>query len=223
MATTDSIHTVPPTAEEAARAFVIDCEGRIDQPPAEMGILDAVLGPGAPVRQLVLLESLRPAAAARGLEVTDFESIVSELVTRAEREGRCIIGWSSREIRLVRDYCSPELAARFERLHRDAKKAAKVWCKRARLTLPTSSVSTGASLWRFARLIGFEASSSHWHRGSARTIGMLEDAFARGRAYEALGRGRSAARRKARWTRLLRHNELDCRATYAIAQVVTGR
>ena len=222
MANTNSIRTIAPSAAEAAHAIVIDCEGRIDHPPAEMGILDPTLGPDAPVRQVVLLASLRLAAQAKGLELTNLESVVGELVERTEREGRCIMGWSSREIQLVRDYCSPRLAARFEALHRDAKKAAKAWRKKEQQPLPKSSVATGASLWRFARLIGYEASSSLWHRGSARTIAILEDAFDRGCTYETLGRGRAAARRKARWTRLLRHNELDCRATYEIAQFVTG-
>lgn len=115
------------------------------------------------------------------------------------------------------------MAARFEVLYRDARKAARSWRRRTGRELPASSTARGHALSRYARLIGYRATSSLWGVGSARIIGDLEDAFERGLTWERLGRGHASWRRKGRWTRMLRHNELDCRATYEVARVATSQ
>ncbi len=90
------------------------------------------------------------------LELADIESEIEALVELAERDGRTLIGWSSRELHAVRDHCSAALAARFEVRYRDARKVARSWRRRTRQELPASSTARGHALSRYARLIGYE-------------------------------------------------------------------
>lgn len=219
---TCEIRTAAPTAAEVERGIYLDFEGRVGRCPALLGVFDPEAAPGARTRQVVLEPMLEPAAAASELEVVDIEHEVEALVATAERDGRVLIGWSSREPHAVRDHCTPQLAARFEALYRDARKAARSWRGRTGQELPASSTARGHALSRYARLIGYEATSSLWGVGSARIIRDLEDAFGRGATWERLGRGNARWRRKGRWTRLLHHNELDCRATYEVARAATA-
>jgi hypothetical protein len=220
---TCEIRTTAPTTDEVERGIYIDFEGRVGRRPALLGVFDPEADTEMQVRQIVLEPGLAPAATASDLEVAGIERQVEALVALAERDGRPLIGWSSREPHAVRDHCSPELAARFEASYRDARKAARSWRRRTGRQLPASSTVRGHALSRYARLIGYEASSSLWGIGSARIIADLEDAFGRGATWDQLGRGNARWRRKGRWTRMLRHNELDCRATYEVARVATAR
>lgn len=198
-----------PTLEEARRGIYLDFEGASGEAPAVLGTLwVSRQGQEPMLRQYVLDRALRPVAAPP----LGFASLAGELrslLGRAERQHRVLIGWSGHELEIVRAHC-PELAPAFEAVYRDAKVPSKAWGRLRGLKL------TKDERKRKHRLSSYEAAL-----GQARSeeLGPKQMAKAIRGVRRELDRGAEVVGDPAmlRWQRMLEHNELDLRATRAVA------
>ena len=198
-----------PTLDEARRGIYLDFEGTVDESPAVLGTLwVSRQGQEPMLRQYVLDRAMRPVATPP-LGSASLAGELRSLLGRAERQHRVLVGWSGHELEVVRVHC-PELAPAFEAVYRDAKVPAKAWGRLKELKLEKDERK------RKHRLSSYEAAL-----GQARSeeLGPKEMAKAIRGVRRELDRGAEvvSAHAMRRWQRMLEHNELDLRATRAVA------
>lgn len=198
-----------PTLDEARRGIYLDFEGAVDESPAVLGTLwVSRQGQEPMLRQHVLDRALR-AVVAPPLGSASLVGELRSLIGRAERQHRALIGWSGHELEVVRAHC-PELAPAFEAVFRDARVPAKAWGRLTGLKLKKDERE------RTHRLSSYEAAL-----GQARSeeLGPKQMTKAIRGVRRELDRGAEVVSDHAmrRWQRMLEHNELDLRATRAVA------
>jgi hypothetical protein len=181
------------------RGIYIDFEGHKGLPPKIIGVLT-----GKQFRQYTLDDALAGAAEYSGIEHTDIRTMAAALFRQAQAENRYLVAWSEHELQMIREFASLDVSSRYY----NAKYGAKRWCRRRH----PEALGDGASLELFMQLTGFRA-AAHLGKGNAggRLRYVLNQLQRRGEF------SRLTRVAKAKWTRLLRYNEQDCRALRHVA------
>ena len=182
---------------EALRALYIDFEGQEDKPPVLLGTFRRGRGPDPYVHQVVL----DPVFEAAGPEKRELKDAIEIVVRRAEKADRRIVAWTEHELDIVRRLGDdhPELVARFEARYANAHAVAKRWMNRLHPDDRPAEGTLAAYLDAIAHDVPPGAGPGH----VGDTIRALRPALTAGR--------RLTPRQKARWTRLLQHNQHDSR------------
>lgn len=202
-----------PTLDEARRAIYLDFEGATGEPPAVLGTLwVSRLGQEPMFRQVVVDPVLRGLAVGE-LGSSSLAGQVRSLIGRAERQHRVLVGWSGHELEVVRRWC-PDLAPAFETVYRDAKTPAKAWGRLTGQTPPKDARKRRHRLATYEAAVGFSRDDALGEKDMAKAIRGVRAALE--------GGGEPGGKRLARWERMLAHNELDCRATRAVALRTLG-
>lgn len=183
---------------EAEKAIYVDCEGFEDQSPSLIGVLI-----GDELEQIVLDPELQPVAIARCHRVISFGEEASRLRHLSTREDRLVVAFSQHEKNLFSTYAQIDISERY----RDARMIAKKWRNRLYPDIPID----GWDLKAFLKFIGFSRGTYLGHRRSTKRIKAVRDMIRTRGSYEAL-----TSVTKAKWTKLLQHNEIDCRGMRAL-------
>lgn len=190
--------------QEAVDAIYIDFEGFANHPPSLLGVLV-----GDTLEQVVLEERLRGAAEAKKLRVEPLASVIGALVKRCECERRLLVAYSQHEKDVILQYAGIDLGE----LYRDARKIAKHWKNARHRDRPIA----GYGLKDFLDFIEYHRGK---HLGERRTTSRLKavlDMLDRRSSYEDL-----TPVVKAKWTKLLEHNEVDCCGMQALVKMAAG-
>lgn len=185
----DSERSIQP--EEAIRALYIDFEGFQDQSPALIGVLRRYQ-----FRQVVLDPDLAHPADERDLEVEPLAVAVDKLVRRCEEEDRCLVAFSQHEKRRILEYAGIDVST----WYRDARLIAKRWLNRR---YPNHGIQY--KLKEFLRFVEFERKEYLGDDVAATWLRDVRAALRRHGSYSRL-----TATQKAKWTKLLEHNRIDC-------------
>jgi hypothetical protein len=160
-------------------------------------------------RQYVLDRALRPAVAPP-LASASLAGELRSLIGRAERQHRVLIGWSGHELEVIETHC-PELGPAFAAVYRDAKVPAKAWGRLTGLKLTKDERGRRHRLASYEVAAGVVRSDAPGPKQMSRAIRGLREAIERD------GTGTIGEEVRARWQRMLAHNELDCRGTRTVA------
>ena len=180
------------SSNEAFRALYIDFEGFMEESPSLMGIACEY-----EFEQVVLDESLRGAADAKRLRLTTVQQVGRELEARAAREDRLIIGYSQHELQLLMTYGAIDIGARY----RDARMTGRRWINR----LHRGEVPSW-SLLDLLQYMGYEAPTVLANGLVTKRLAAVRRGLqVQGGCYSAL-----TPVQKAKWTKLLRYNRVDC-------------
>lgn len=183
---------------EAERAIYIDFEGFEGHSPSLLGILiDNSL------EQVVFDTRLSLAAEAKNLRVTTLRDTVINLLAKSEAEGRLIVAYSQYEKNVIEEFAQADLTGPY----RDARMIAIRWraiCHRDRSL-------NGRGLKDFLEFISFPRGSHLGEKKSTSRLKSVGDMLARKESYQAL-----TPVVKAKWTKLLEHNDIDCRGMCAL-------
>ena len=190
--------------EEAASAVYVDFEGYEESTPALIGCL--VEGHFA---QVVTDPALYVAGGAKRLETTEFISAWSVIEDRARMEDRKIVAYSTHEMKIVLEYCDTDIFDIFV----NARTVIKSWWNRTGARpRPTDwgqkAVERALGLKRPRHLAGGNAT---------RRLRFVSDQIATRGSFDAL-----TPTAKAKWTKLLRYNELDVRHMLSIVETAAG-
>ena len=183
------------TPREAFRAIYIDFEGFMKDSPSLIGIACEY-----EFTQFVLSEPLYPAGEAKGLKGASLERVAQGLVARSNDEDRLIVGYSQLERNLLQEYGQVDVQQRY----RDARMIGRRWINRVRRG---EVVEWG--LMDLLQFMGYEV-PTHLAKGlvTKRLRGVLQGLEVNDGRYEEL-----TPVQKAKWTKLLRYNRVDCLAT----------
>jgi len=186
------------TEKEAREAIYIDFEGFVDKSPTLVGVLIE-----GEFEQTVFDPRLSPAAEAKGLEMVALPDFVAEMVGLSLKKNRCIVAYSQHEKNLILQYSGIGLEDRY----RDARKIAVRWKK----WLYPKRKTEGNGLKDFLKFIDYPRGDYLGERKTtsrlSAVIGMLE----RRVNYNEL-----TSVVKAKWTKLLQHNKIDCTGMCAL-------
>lgn len=200
-----SIHG--PTHDEARRAIYLDLEGEAGGPPAVLGMLWVSRQGQEPMFRQVVVDPALRRLAGDGLGSSSFAGQVRSLIGRAERQHRVLVGWSGHEVDVVRTWC-PDLAPAFEAVYRDAKKPAKAWGRLTGFVPAKDARKRRHRLEAYETAVGFARDEMLGAKDMAKAIRGVRAALEEGRD--------PGSKRRARWERMLAHNELDCRGVRAV-------
>ena len=183
---------------EAERAMYIDFEGFEDHSPSLLGILiDNIL------EQIVLDTQLSLAAEAKNLRVATVHDSVRHLLAQSKAEGRLIVAYSQHEKNVIEKFAQTDLTGPY----RDARMIAKRW----RTICHTGRPIRGHGLKDFLEFIGFPRGPYLGEKKSTSRLKSVGDMLARRGNYQAI-----TPVAKAKWTKLLEHNAIDCRGMCAL-------
>jgi hypothetical protein len=181
----------------AERAIYIDFEGFTDQTPALLGILI-----DDHFEQVVLDPRLQQAAEAKHLRVVSLDAIIKEIVNRANSEKRQIVAYTQHEKNVVLRFANIDLTGPY----RDARMIAMRWRRR-----PFETGNTDRTLKNYLKAIGFVRGAYLGDRLSTTRLGEVIKMLDERTAYDKL-----TAVKKAKWTKLLSHNRIDCEGMKAL-------
>jgi len=176
---------------EAQRAIFIDFEGFVKETPSLIGICIE-----KSFEQIVLTEDLRSAANAKNLRFIDGNTLIKQLVNQAKKENRRIVAFSTHELAKCREYFNVDLSP----FYCNANSVAKAW-KRKKFPEIKKRFS---GLKQYLSFIGFERGAYLGDRQSTQRIQSVRKMLAVKGDYEKL-----TPTVKAKWTKLLEHNEID--------------
>lgn len=183
--------------EAAERAIYIDFEGFTDQSPALLGILI-----DDQFEQVVLDPRLQQAAVAKHLRVVSLDDIIKELMNRANEEKRYVVAYTQHEKNVVRRFADIDLTGPY----RDARMIAMRWRRR-----PFETGNTDRTLKNYLKAIGFVRGTYLGDRLSTTRLGEVIKMLDERKSYDDL-----TAVKKAKWTKLLSHNRIDCQGMKAL-------
>ncbi len=197
------------TAQEADLAFYVDFEGRQDEAPALLGVLNPI-GDGSRFRQTVLDERFRSAAAAKGLPVEDIGRAIDALAGEIDASGACVVAWSTHEWDVFSRYASDDATTVLRKAFRNGIPLARKW--RAAFapdwTPPKSKIPGRGrhSLAAYMARLGYEVPAAFGPNNTGQRLKAVKEML------EARGDySRLTPTVKGKWTKVLRHNEHDCR------------
>ncbi len=185
---------------DADRAIYIDFEGFADHSPTLLGILI-----GDQFEQVVLDSELTSAADAKGMRLSTVAAEASQLQARSLGEQRVVVAYSQHELNVLRTYAQTEIGE----VYRDARKIAKRWINRLHPDAPIQEWT----LKEFLKFIEHPRGNHLGFQQSTARIRAVRDMLRKKRSYDAL-----TPVAKAKWTKLLDHNEIDCRGMRALVQ-----
>jgi hypothetical protein len=186
---------------EAVKAIYIDYEGFEDCAPSLIGIVI-----GRTREQIVFDERLRHAATATGCRMGALREVMTELQQKCDREGRLIVAYSQHEKHVASRFAGVDLTP----WYRDARKISKRWHRACR---PGDAVA-GHGLKDYLCVIDYPRGK---HLGVQQTTSRLRAVA------EMLGRRHEYRNLspvvKAKWTKVLQHNAVDCHGMQALVLV----
>lgn len=181
------------TTEQAMRGLYIDFEGFKGKPPALIGILvDGAL------EQVVLDERLRLAADAKGLRVATLAEVGLELLGRCVKEQRVIIAFSQHEQTMFSAHAQLDI----EEYYRNARTIGQRYLRDSGL----AGRGDPRSLKEMLECIGYTRDHRLGEQKSTKRLREVLTMLDKWGSYERL-----TATAKGKWTKLLCHNEHDCR------------
>ena len=182
------------TYRQAERGIYLDFESFEEQAPNLMGILVE-----SELTQVVLDAVLKSAAEAKQLRVSELGIEMENLVKRARDERRYIFAFTRHELDVVRKHTV--IADDFASLYKDGHKIAKRWFNR----FHRGEFIEGRRLADFMEFTGNKRPSYLGSQQAAQRLRHVRDMLIRRRAYDRL-----TPVGKAKWSKLLAHNALDC-------------
>ena len=185
---------------EAERAIYIDFEGFKEKSPTLLGVLIE-----DNLEQVILDSALLPLANARGHRVSTLAGEAYRLVQRSADEKRLIVAYTQHERKVLSTFANTDI----DEHYRDARMIAKRWTN---ALYPKASIK-GRELKDFLKFIKFPRGAHLGYRKSTKRIRAARDMIVRKGSYEAL-----TAVAKAKWTKLLQHNAIDCRGMQALVR-----
>lgn len=189
--------------EDAENAIYIDCEGFADKSPALIGILH-----GDDFEQVVLDPVLSPVAIARGHRISTLPVEANQLVLNSESLSVPIVGFTQHEPRIFSKYANIDL----EDHYRDAHKIAKRWRS---ILYPDHRLSSNG-LKDFLDFIEYPVGSYLGYKKTTKRLKDVRDMIKKHTKYDDL-----TPVAKAKWTKLLQHNEIDCRGMQELVQLAS--
>lgn len=214
--------TIKLSTSEADRALYIDFEGTMTDPASFLGIACA-----GEWEVIVVEEALWPTVShgARGGSVrrATIGEALTELRDRAEREGRSIVAWSTRELDEIRaslPESSPEIFWWQENLI-NALPIAKRWAKRNSVPIRAIPSTHGGrenrySLTGFMEAVEFQVPRNLGTGNSAQRIRHVRTQLTQRGSFGAL-----TPTTKGKWSRGLQHNRYDCLGLAAVMEAVS--
>jgi hypothetical protein len=195
------------TGREANRAIYFDFEGRMNEPPALMGVYA-----GGWFRHFVFDAGLTPLAKSsreageRVFRRRIADAVEEQLLRPSESEDRRLVAFSEHELRCIHSSVGPEIAARVAHRFLNARTFASAWVNRDRRDLREQLES--ATLENFARICDFEW-PAEYDLEPAVVIKRLRARLATAsRRRRPISRGTTEL-----WARLFGYNGCDCLAT----------
>jgi hypothetical protein len=190
------------TEREAVRAIYVDFEGCKFEAPSLLGYLvDGRL------EQVVLDRRLTAAASFRGLMVLPGAQVMSSLVSRCEREGRVIVGFTQHEPEVALEYFGADLRPHYRNAHRFAKRFFR--------RLPAGERPVGWSLEEMLVQIGCKRPRAFGPGNSASRLRDVREMLAKRQSYQRL-----TPVAKAKWTKFLARNAGDVKGTELLVRHV---
>lgn len=184
--------------EQARRGIYIDFEGFENSGPSLVGILvDNTF------TQVVFESSLRNAAKAKNCAVSDICTTIKELINKCSEEDRLLIAYTEHEYDVIKTYCDSDVSL----IYANAHLIAKHW---KRKLYPDKPIDDWG-LKSFLRFIDFERKDYLRYQKSTSRLNAVMDMLSRKDSYEDL-----TATVKAKWTKLLDHNRIDCEGMKAV-------
>ena len=176
------------TPREAEKAVYLDFEGTVGRAPGLVGVkFDGLF------EQICLWSELESAATSTGIrmmEIRDFGIYLSSLVEK----GRCIVGFTSHENTMLEQFADIQLGDSY----RDAHKIIKRWMRLNGPRLASWDLQSMAQSYLPSRPAAFRAGNA------ASRLRAVTSMLETRRSFEAL-----TPVVKAKWTKLLRYNEMD--------------
>jgi hypothetical protein len=134
------------------------------------------------------------------------ETLVGQVLDRAEEENRFIVAWSEHDLKKVRTYCSATTGSRFEARYRNARAFAEDWGKKLH---PEWAFRKGNrkenALANYLDMIGYEVPAQFGPNLVGEYIRRLTPPMAGGKSWGSLSN-----RQRSYWTDMLGHNQHDC-------------
>lgn len=179
------------TPTQAFRAVYIDFEGFQDEPPVLLGRLKEYS-----FSQLVVDPEYKPVAYPSNCTYREFTEAIENTVELCHDESRVLIGFSRTEVQKIENFAGIDVRP----IYRDAHKIAKRWINRVH-----GCVMDESAFDQFMEFLGYEK-PKHFgdQKVTHRLRGVRNGLQARG-TYEDL-----TAVQKAKWTKLLKYNRVDC-------------
>ena len=184
--------------DQAEEAVYVAFEGFQNREPTLAGVLieDDFL-------QYVCDRTFKPAAAAKDMLFADFADLVRELESRCRSEDRLLIGWSSDELTALADHSDTDASG----VYREARATAEQWMT---LCHPDEK-SRDWRLTDLLPLVDYPRPSHLGYQKSAKRLRAVRDMIERKGSFEDL-----TGTVKGQWTKLLQHNETECRGLRAV-------
>lgn len=154
---------------------------------------------------------LKPAAAEKGLPFLEIAKLAEMLAARCRSDDRLLIGWSDSVLTAFATHSGNDLSAVF----REARAIAADWMARCH---PGQAPSRD---WRLTDLLALADFPRPPHLGygkSAKRLRAVRTMIARKGCFEQL-----TGTVKGQWTKLLQHNETECRGMQAVVTAAARR
>jgi len=202
--------------KEATRAMYVDFEGVMDAAPVLLGAFWVDDAQDEHFVQYVFDQTLESAARAKSIDddgacvyVGSLHEALAELCETAEQEDRLLVEWSVREEDAVREaHVDGRLQRCFSERVRNALPIARRWKNRLHpgFVFPRDKRGKSNTLRNFMSFTGMPV-PSYLAPAASRIREVTRQIEKRG-SYDAI-----TPVAKAKWTKLLNHNEWDCRGT----------
>lgn len=181
------------TLKEAERAIYIDFEGFEEKSPTLIGILVE-----DEFEQAVFDPQLNEAAVAKGMRQASLKEEIPRLVERGKREERFFAAYSRHELNVIQEFAGIDLSDTY----RDGRKIAKKWKSK----FHKEAAAGCRSLKEYLSFIGYQRGAHLGERKSTSRIKAVKEMLEKRGEFEKM-----TPVVKAKWTKLLDHNEIDCR------------
>lgn len=207
-----------PSDAELSRAFYVDFEGPQDGPAVLVGILKVAAGEES-FRQEVLDEDFQAAAIHSGLAHASVRESLERLADEVSALGAVVIAWSEHELEVFERFGSDRAAATLGSAYRNAIPLAKRWRQKCAPDWhpPKSPLPNGGrhTLAAYMEKMGYEVPTAFGpYQTGQRLRAVRKMLLTRDHDYEAL-----THTVKGKWTKVLRHNEHDCRGMRHVCEI----
>ena len=188
------------TADEIARAILIDYEGNIDKAPTLLGWRVNGQTHGAIVEKDFSTCSDR--YRAKNIHYQSHSLLASELIELACDEDRVIVSWSEHDLRVITEVLSKKDQERLTLRYRNAIKTARSWHHR---TMETRAPA--GDLAYFSKLLGFPIPTKYGTGKVGQGLRLIRNQLHEGREYPEL-----TPKARSSWVAIVKHNDLDLRS-----------
>lgn len=180
------------TLEQAKQAAYIDFEGYAERPPSLLGIqIDDRL------EQVVLDPRLAEAGRAKGLRISELPIEARRLIEDCQKHNRRIVAFSQHELNVIAEYGGVDVGD----FYADARKIARRW----KAKCYPSAVDSCKTLKEYLEFIEYPRGAHLGLRKTTSRLSAVADMLEKRHEYAEL-----TAVVKAKWTKLLDHNGIDC-------------